>query len=556
MDIDMKCLAFGCGAFFALTLATVVHAQPAPGTNSDGQPKNELGLPQSQSGPAPQVAPPSTISPPSPAPPDQSAPQAVPPPSSEPPAVEQSAPAPAPLIEPTPPAERAKTAAKARTEARKDKAEEHKPIDPDTGGSTLSDDTLGILKNPWADRGVKFSATYVGESLGNPSGGLRQGAIYEGRLNLAIDLDLAKIAAVNGLTFHANVFQIHGEGLSRNDIGNLMQASSLEALPTTRLYEAWFEQKLGSDKYTIRAGQLAADAEFMTTRYADALINSTFGWPTIFGVNMPSGGPSPPLAAVGARFKAEINSHVTVLAAVFNGDPAGPGLDDPQSRDRYGLNFRVTDGQLLLGEIQYAWNAEKNAHGLPGTFKIGGWYNSDEFNDQRFASNGVSQASPLATSQPAQLKGDYGVYSTFEQLLFTMPGGDGKRGVAFFTRASASPSDRNLIEAYADGGLTVLGPVESRPDDKLTLAFAYSKISSAAQALDNDYRVLTGSDRPVRDYEGLVTIGYLTEIRKGWTVLPNLQYVIHPGGGYVLDAGTPRAVHDAFVLGLRTVLKF
>jgi carbohydrate-selective porin OprB len=39
-------------------------------------------------------------------------------------------------------------------------------------------------------------------------------------------------------------------------------------------------------------------------------------------------------------------------------------------------------------------------------------------------------------------------------------------------------------------------------------------------------------------------------------VLPNLQYVIHPGGGYVLDAGTPRAVHDAFVLGLRTVLKF
>jgi porin len=70
-------------------------------------------------------------------------------------------------------------------------------------------------------------------------GGLRQGAIYEGRLNLAIDLDLAKIAALNGLTSHANIFQIHGDGLSRNYIGNLMLVSSLEALSTTRLYEMW-----------------------------------------------------------------------------------------------------------------------------------------------------------------------------------------------------------------------------------------------------------------------------------------------------------------------------
>ena len=198
------------------------------------------------------------------------------------------------------------------------------------------------MKNPWLDRGIKFSVSYVGETLGNPSGGLRQGAIYEGRLNLAIDLDLAKIATLNGLTFHANIFQIHGEGLSRNYIGNLMQVSSIEALATTRLYEMWLEQQLGSDKVTVRAGQLAADTEFMTSRYTDALINSTFGWPAIFGVNMPSGGPSPPLAAVGVRFKAVVNDHVTVLAAIFNGDPAGPGMDDPQSRDRYGLNFRVT----------------------------------------------------------------------------------------------------------------------------------------------------------------------------------------------------------------------
>ena len=61
---------------------------------------------------------------------------------------------------------------------------------------------------------------------------------------------------------------------------------------------------------------------------------------------------------------------------------------------------------------------------------------------------------------------------------------------------------------------------------------------------------------PVRDFEALAALSYLAEVRQGWTMNPTLQYIVHPGGGYVLDAGTPKAVKNAFVLGLRTVLKF
>jgi porin len=60
----------------------------------------------------------------------------------------------------------------------------------------------------------------------------------------------------------------------------------------------------------------------------------------------------------------------------------------------------------------------------------------------------------------------------------------------------------------------------------------------------------------VRDAERLLSLSYLAEIRKGWVVHPSFQYIIHPGGGYVLDAGIPRAVGNAAVLGVRTVLKF
>jgi len=192
----------------------------------------------------------------------------------------------------------------AQSEGRK--GEEHKPADPDTGKSTLSPETLGLVPNPYEARGAKLTLTYVGESLANTTGGLRRGAVYEGRLNAAIDLDFEKLRDLKGLSFHANVFQIHGRGLSRNYVGNLIVVSSIEALGTTRLYEAWLEQKLANDKWSIRAGQLAADTEFITSRYTDVFINSTYGWPTITGVNLPSGGPSPPLAAVGARLKADV----------------------------------------------------------------------------------------------------------------------------------------------------------------------------------------------------------------------------------------------------------
>src|SRR5437762_11355181 len=89
------------------------------------------------------------------------------------------------------------------------KTDEDKPADPDTGESTVEEKTLGILPNPLAKYGVKFAATYIGEALGNVSGGLKQGTIYEGRLNLAVDVDLQKLAGLNQLTFHANMFQMH-----------------------------------------------------------------------------------------------------------------------------------------------------------------------------------------------------------------------------------------------------------------------------------------------------------------------------------------------------------
>jgi hypothetical protein len=60
---------------------------------------------------------------------------------------------------------------------------------------------------------------------------------------------------------------------------------------------------------------------------------------------------------------------------------AGPGLDDPQLRDNHGVNFRINDPPLVIGEVQYIWNGKKGDPGLDGKFKVGGWRHFGEFSD-------------------------------------------------------------------------------------------------------------------------------------------------------------------------------
>lgn len=191
------------------------------------------------------------------------------------------------------------------------KTDDDKPADPDTGESTVEEKTLGLLPNPLQKYGMKFAATYIGEVLGNASGGLKQGAIYEGRLNLAVDVDLQKLGGIDKLTFHANMFQIHGDGLSRSNLQNFFVVSGIEALPSTRLYEAYFEKQWGAKMLSLKLGQLAADSEFFNTKYTDVFTNASMGWPAITSLDLPSGGPSPPLAAMGARLLVNVTDQLS-----------------------------------------------------------------------------------------------------------------------------------------------------------------------------------------------------------------------------------------------------
>ncbi len=404
-------------------------------------------------------------------------------------------------------------------------------------------DPGGIRASPSA-QGITYSFTYIGEVLGNSSGGIKQGATYEGRLDTNLDIDTGKVLGFPDGDFHAQILQIHGRGLSGNNVQDLFIVSNIEAYPDTKLYELWYEQSFLGGKLLVRAGQLGADSEFLISQTGTVFINSTFGWPASTSNDLPSSGPSYPVAAPALRVKAQPNDHVTLLAGVFDGDPAGPyipGVNSSlyQQRDPGGVNFRLQDPPLLIGEAQYAYNQEKEASGLPGSLKLGYLHHFAAFS---------TDDQPLVRN--VHYSGNDGVYGVLDQTIYRKPGTEDE-GSGAFLRATYFPADRNLIDLYLDGGITYRGLLPHRSGDTIGVSVAYARVSTDVARQD---AITTAT--LVRDYQAVIEGTYQLSIFPGFSIQPDIQYVIHPGAHGVAIPGTQTPIHNAFVLGLRTSLHY
>jgi porin len=349
-------------------------------------------------------------------------------------------------------------------------------------------------------------------------------------------------------------FQIHGDGLSRDFIGNLMLVSGVEALPATRLYELWIEQSLMQGKLLVRVGQQPSDVEFIDSKYDDLFVNSALGWPGITGVDLPGGGPSPPLAVPGVRIKAMPTDNITAYLAIFDGYAAPPDSPlDPQLANPNGVLFRVNDPPWIIGQLKYGFDA---GQGHPATITGGAWKHLGTFNDLSVSTNGNPLASPLSSGVPAQLRGNQGIFAVYEQLLTkAVEGSDG--GVGFFLRTSVSPGDRNLISFYLDGGVEFIG-IGDRTNDKFGIAMTYARISNGARQADIDTQIYTGIPIPIRDYEAVFEMTYGAQITPNWNLQPIFEYVFHPGGGVVnpSDPTQTQRIKDAAVFGVRTTITY
>lgn len=417
-------------------------------------------------------------------------------------------------------------------------------------GEKLSGD-WGGLRSSLGKSGITLDLTYSQEFLGVSAGGLHRGGEYDGLFELDLHLDLAALTADRwkGASLHASSFAIIGESVSARQVGNEGNVSNINYRNSVRLYEVWLEQEFVANAFSVRFGQLAADVEFFTTQTGAVFFNSDFGALPTASFNV-----TPPIfaaAAPGIRLRVNPTKSLYFQGAIYDGNPAPDAFGDPTPGFRPGtqyndhgirVNLNDKEGALFLFEAglslfapsssgaaasqngRTAADAPSASRGLPGTYKVGGFYHTDTFTDFR-TGNGV--------------RGDWGWYALVDQMVWRA---EEKRGLYFYGRLGGAQSDRSVLDYSFDCGFNLLGVLPKRDTDVFGVGFAYNHYSrdfSSAGVIAKE---------PGRDYESVMEVTYRAQLTPCISLQPDLQYVSHPAG--------QTEVKNAVVLGIRSAITF
>jgi porin len=410
--------------------------------------------------------------------------------------------------------------------------------------------------------GMSLGLQETSEVFGNVTGGIRQGAEYDGLTQMVLQLDTQRAFGLYGGLFNASALQIHGRNLSADKLATLQTASGIEADRATRLWELWYQQKfLEEDRLDVKIGQQSLDQEFMVSQNASYFINTMFGWPMLPSADLPGGGPAYPLSALGVRVRGRPTDSLSFLAGVFSGSPVTRDTGDPQQQNSSGTKFPWR-GTLAIAEVQYVYPSlgtmlyPDQAEPLARTYKLGIWYDTQRFADQEIDNTGISLANPASTGIPRMHRGNWAVYAVADQMIWQDPQ-ELDRTVNVFVRPMGTPlGDRNLVDFSLNAGLTFHEPFLHRDDDTFGIGMGYAHVSGRAAALDRDTAFFTGAFTPTRSGETFAEITYQYQATPWWQIQPDFQYVFNPGAGIANPDAPTQRVKDEAVLGLRTNILF
>jgi len=430
-----------------------------------------------------------------------------------------------------------------------------------------SDTLLGDMGGlrPFLSRyGLSLDIQETSEVLGNVTGGTTQNFEYDGLTQMTLQMDTERAFGLYGGTFNVSGLQIHGRDLSSDNLGTLQTSSGIEGDRSSRLWELWYDQKfLKEDRLDVKVGQQSLDQEFMVSQNALLFVNTMFGWPMLPSADMPGGGPAYPLSALGVRARLRPTDSLTMLAGVFNGSPVSNNDGDPQAENATGTSFPTEGGALAIGELQYSYPAlgsmvYTDKQPLSGTYKLGFWYDTEEFADQEIDANGLSLANPASNGIPREHHGDYAFYAVMDQMVWSdSKDEDADRTVNVFARAMGTPEeDRNLIDISANAGLTFHEPIPHRDDDTAGVGMGYAKVGDGAVDLDKETNSFNDSSFPVQSSEEFVEVTYQYQLTPWCQLQPDFQYVFNPGGGISNPNFPGQRMKDEAVLGIRTNILF
>ncbi|MDO6413059.1 carbohydrate porin [Sphingomonas sp. BIUV-7] len=394
----------------------------------------------------------------------------------------------------------------------------------------------GGLRTKLRDDGVDLTAAYVSEFGANVSGGARKDATETGQFAFGATLDTAKLVGLEGGTVQATVTFRRGHNLTdRAGLGLLQQAQEVYGRGQTwRLTELWYQQDLGGG-VDIKLGRLPQGADFNS--FSCDFMNLSF-------CGAPAGNLAGdywynwPVAQWGARLRLKHDSWY-VMAGAYENNPNN--LDNAFFVSRGGATG-------VLATAETGWTPRLGASGLPGSYRIGGWYNTSNADDVLL---GVDRRPSAVTGlDPLRRDGRYGGYILLQQQISGTATVDAKgqaktkRGLTVFFNVTQTDRTTQRTDNQVALGLFATGLLAIRPQDDIGLGLARTNVNG--RAVRGELIAAPGTEGANSEYAAeLFYSAHLTP----WLILrPNVQWVKDPGGYAEMK--------DVVVLGMKSAITF
>ncbi len=376
----------------------------------------------------------------------------------------------------------------------------------------------GGARTHMSEKGLDWFFLYEAFPLANLSGGIKEGAVYQGLWIMSATMDFNKLTDWQGLTFRATSFYPHGPSPSARLVGDRLFVSNIDLNDAPMLWDLWVQQNFWQDKLSVRLGQYLPVEEFASGDFAGIFTSANFSRLGLLSQNFLSFA----IPSQGLRVRYSPSERFYAQAGVFDGNP------DPT----YGItydNASLTDvhfdldkeGLFTIYEVGWKVNQALKGTERPRTYKLGAVYHTGPFPD--YTTGG-------------QVRDDFAVYAAWNEVLWWQKDERDKmlRAVGVNLRIAGAPADRNFFNFYFDAGLGFPGIIPGRPNDVFGSGVGYAKVS----------RDVSGP----YDYEMVWENTYKIALTPWWEVQPTIKYVVHPGASSKLD--------NAVVAGLRTTLLF
>jgi porin len=389
----------------------------------------------------------------------------------------------------------------------------------------------GGVRTKLEKEGISLRAHYVSETAGNPTGGLRQATQYAQQVDFGADLDLDKLAGLKGGQIHVTFSDRAGNSLSDLDLGAFAEVQEIfGAGQDFRLAVLTYEQSLLDDKLDIKGGWLNPGDDFATSPLYCYFQSSAFcGNP--LSVTLDAGFSTFPSASWGGIVKLQPASDLYAQAGAYQVNP---------SNSDTGNGFRLgSEGVTgIIVPLEAGWTPDKALFGLPGDLRIGGYYDNSSVPDLGAPVNGPEQL----------MSGRWGLYLLADQMIWREGGPDSNRGLTIFAGFTYADPSTALIQYFWEAGLVKQGTFAGRDDDSIGFAVSQALVSNSLVDAQNQANVGNPGASDVQSYEMDIELNYRAQVAPWFTLMPNLQFVVRPGG----LTSTP----NAFVLGLQAAATF